>query len=742
MITSASLRLPHLSFKPFRHTRVSAVTRHPLFNHIRLNLLLAALYALSHALFLIHFPFLLYLVGPLVFLLPGINLALCFEQLSRRQLGLTKVLLAGSIISLIIFPTFLLFFTKTSGQLGHELTVLAALGVWWVSSLAFLRITHSLNRFSPTRLYVPSLRKHSMFWAALAVFVTVMIVHFVLYPFLPEADGYSYVIKIDHLIQDHTLPYGEGRPMFLIIGWALGHITRIPTYWLFKIGLPLLNTLLLGIFYSLSRSLTSSKLGQFGGSLALLFFPVLIEEMLITRAQSIFFFVFAVILFLLYDLSHEQRPRNTYWYCLFLLISMIGLKVHEMFIFIALITMVGLIINLWPTCRRYPIESLFFATYVIVSAIPWLKQTALIDRVSAIAQPFTQTLLHPHYNWWFIQNYVNVDGAQVGWPHFTWIYYYLYNLGVVLPIMMVMLTYKRTPFAHLLKRYWMIWLTGGLFLLVAEVFPRLGLAYLPDRAWIFVSLSLAFFIPLLLSSIETAWGNIAIAKARFHHLLYGAIALSVVMGWTVSWAKQGRVTRNELKAAQFISANTPPNAIFITQDGNNPLITYFAHRTMIAPRPAFFTENSADFHPYLYTPVASDSDVVPIIPSPQTLLERQTAAQALLKTVFNRLLIEPDVLKRNQLFDQLTGARGQYESATYQLEHPTDPATQTALHPTQPYYVMYSTDKFHSIYSQRAWWRDTNGYNANIGKFDTSSLYHKIYDARGITIWRYEPTSR
>ena len=53
-----------------------------------------------------------------------------------------------------------------------------------------------------------------------------------------------------------------------------------------------------------------------------------------------------------------------------------------------------------------------------------------------------------------------------------------------------------------------------------------------------------------------------------------------------------------------------------------------------------------------------------------------------------------------------------------------------------PVYILYSTDKFNTIYSQREWWKKTNFYNANLEKFDKN--FEKVYQNDAVKIWKIQ----
>ncbi len=696
--------------------------------HLWINASVALLFGFGSLLAALHFPYTLYLFGTLAFFTPGLNLALSVEQLTERALGLTRLIIAALVLSLILFPTFVYAFAVNQGQLGNEHTLLIAFGLAWIGSIALLCLSFALRRFPLTSIRIPEWSKHRLFWLAVLIYVGSLLVHFILYPYLPEADGYSYVVKIDHLMNSHLLPYVEGRPLFLVVGWSLVQITKIPTYWLFKVGLPLLSTVLLGIFYGLTRTFITEKRLQLVGTLSLLLFPVLMQEVLVSRAQSIFMVASIGIIFFLQSLVQSRHWRDIYWFVLFLGTAIVGLKIHELFAFTTVIVLLGLLSYLLPYLKRFPIESTLIASYAAISSYLTLQSSGLETRFTMIISPFWSAILHPHWRLWFINDYVNIDGTQVGWPHGTWVLFYLYNIGVVLPFVIGALIVQRQLLQRLLRQQWIFVLNLILFLAVAELFPRLGLAYLPDRAWIFVALCLALLLPSLLGLLEQR--SPLLNKLRGS--LVVVLGLSIILNWGITYAKQGRVTRSEYRAAQFLDQTTPSNAIVITQDGNNPLVTFFAHRIAVSPRPQFFTGNNTSAADYLYAPISTT--VQPF--SHEQLVQDKSDQQASLHRLLDQLINQSDKSKRDLLFEQITTTRNQLESTLLALNTPVTerPASDSSLH----YYVLYSFEKFNSLYGHREWWKNSNAFNPNLQKFDSDAHYHKIYDSDGVIIWQYQ----
>jgi len=230
---------------------------------------------------------------------------------------------------------------------------------------------------------------------------------------------------------------------------------------------------------------------------------------------------------------------------------------------------------------------------IILGAYPWLNNFGVIQSLRYFISPFVKILQNPKINLWFIDNYTNVDGNKMGWLGYTWILYYIYNIGIYIPcfffVCAVTKKYRLITKSKLTKYSSIYILSCLLFFSIAEIFPRLGIAYLPDRAWLFASLSFIFFIPFTINTFEKYLRNNLI------FLFIMSAIISLLLGWITTYAKQGWTTKNEFDAMKFIKNNTAPDSLIISQASNGPGISYYAKRKFIMPENEFtHTANYSD----------------------------------------------------------------------------------------------------------------------------------------------------
>jgi len=363
-----------------------------------------------------------------------------------------------------------------------------------------------------------------------------------------------------------------------------------------------------------------------------------------------------------------------------------------------------------------------FASY------PWFRDFGAIAQLNGLARNISLSLSRFHFDFWFIDSYQNIDGVQMGWPGLMTLLYYGYNLGLFFPVVVIIQFFIKKRTYTSIKENWLFAVAFFLFLLVAEVFPRIGLAYLPDRAWLFVSLILCFLLPkVIVSTFEDM--RLKVAKTW----IVALIVLSSLLSWSITYTKQGWTTGNEYEAAIFVKDKTPKNSVLITQSGNYAMVKYFADRKKSTPDPSFFLDADK----------ISSIEIEDVAKQSDSLTPDQTTN---LKNQDNELLN-----KLQPIFD--ASAIGAFEVArdkidvnheiSLYLEEKLSYLNQIAQSEldSSPIYILYSGDKFTGLYGSRQWWRDSNAYGADISKFDQNPLLKKVYDIGNIKIWLYEKKS-
>ncbi len=688
---------------------------------IYLNLILVTAYTISFLLSFWNFPYFLYILGFLVFFLPGLNLALILEQITRNRQKTAKIFLWSFLFSLTLTPTFIYIFSLWQGRLADEKITLLGFGVWWLFSFVLFFGFYIWRKFKPTDLKIPPYKKHKVFWWALGIFFTIMGIHFLLYHYIPEVDPYHYLIKIQDLIDRGEFLEKEPRFLFHVFSYSFSFLTKISLYWLFKIFLPLLAGSLVVVFYQISQPLLKTKLLQLLANLGFMLFPVIILEILIFRPQSLFLISLPIVLYLATNLLKSKGVKDIYWFLLLLAVSFLGIKIHQFFIFPVLFVLLSLIVFLWPQIKKHPLETFLIVLFALIGFYPWLRDLGIIKQVGNLLKPFWRIMLHPKLDLWFINNYINIDGNRMGWPGYTWIYYYGYNLGIVLPILALTVIIKKVKIDWDLKNNWLYLVSFLAFFLIAEFFPRIGLVFLPDRAWLFASLSLAFFIPILLKNISKAFPEKILSWGVIFLLL-----ISFLVSWGITYAKQGWTTQKEYEAVQFIKKNLPKEAVIVTQSGNSPMVSYFSERLFAKPPEKFFKKNN----------IEEDLNLLESLPEyisqKKYYLSERESLEATLREDLNQIVLIPPNSDNDEM-KKLSRTYKKYQKTKKIISV----IEEERLDEKRPIYILYSQDKFTCLYGQREWWKKINFYGANLKKFDQNPEYfEKVYDKNKVIIWK------
>ncbi|HSX41725.1 MAG TPA: hypothetical protein VLE93_00045, partial [Candidatus Saccharimonadales bacterium] len=503
-------------------------------------------------------------------------------------------------------------------------------------------------------------------------------------------------------------------------------VSRLSPYRLYKLILPLGLLTTPVSLYVISQPLLKSRGWRLLAAISPLAFPVVLQEMLISRPQSIFLICFVPILFLLGRLSLNRRqPGNLYWLLASVLIGVVGLAIHTLFAFIVAAGLLSLVVFYWPNIIQRPIESLLIFLGIGVAFYPWISRAGIVGDAIEIGRLFAVTARHSHFRLWFLSHYRNADGNEVGWPGILAIFYYGYNLGLLmiglLGILALPAFFRRRPWRGLnAGQLWPAWLSLAFFGFIAEVAPRFGFAFLPDRAWLFIALSFSLLMPYVLARLV----NQPFKRKIYPIFLVSLALLSLIAGWAIGYGKSGWIVSADYPAAAFINAKLSPDAVILSQGTNHVLVRYFAQRLMVRPMTNIF--------------LSSDPNAV------QDYLDRQESDYARVRSVNlderHRLGNElrqidsayPNAAASDQLILRIE--RAAIESEFLSLATAEKQLRLTYPTVNAPIYILYSRNKDQTLYASRSWWRSSNFFGADLAKFTVR--YPIIYNQGGVTIWQ------
>lgn len=683
-----------------------------------LNLAIFLAWLFSYALSLLHFPYLQYIFGLLVFFLPGLNLAFFIEQIAKKTLGFSKIILLGAISSLVLNPAVVYFVSALFSKFADKKITFAIFFGWTILTLILFLLAKFFRKTQVSEIKI-NFCDHRIFWISLGVFLLLFLVLAITYPFIPEGDPYLWLSILKDLLVFNRF-FTDSRPLFISLSWVFLFLTNLSDFWLYKIIFPLISGIgLIFLFYLYSKESLKTNFYRFIGAVSIIFVPVIIQEILISRPQIIFLFCFPGVLYLLQSFLKDRTNLFALWGIFYLFaLSFLGFWVHEFFMILILIIFISIIVFLWEYIKKYPFESfvifLFLAEFFILISINFGLFTFFKVNLLRFVSIFT----HPKFSLWFLGDYTNIDGVKMGWSKIGQLCYYGYNLGIFLPIVLVLYILKRKKINIDFRENWLFTFSFLLFFSIAEIFPRLGLFYLPDRAWLFSSLILLFFVPLVLSFVEKD-----LSTKRWKIFFIAIFIISLFISFLITYLKQGWMTKNEYKAANFIKQNLPEDAVFIIQKGASPLVGYYSQRMFYKPPKDFFygdlNEKNLDLLKNL----------------PEFLSNKRKAKENIINSKDKIVEKINSIFEEKENFEELkfdeeikTVLKSKGQLAFSNLKN---------LDKKRPIYILYSFDKFKGLYGMRQWWKEYNFYGANLSKFDKNKdLFELIYDKNGIKIWK------
>lgn len=686
------------------------------------NLLMALVWGASVLLSYYGFPYLAPLAGVVVLFVPGYLMALALEQMGEARMKLGIFVLWGAIFSVLLTPAATYSLSVLFGATPVTLTLQPFL-LWWATVLVATSAIFLVKR-QPSILTVPWLvidQKREVGYI-LAAFTAVLGLNFIIYPFLPEADGYGYLIKWDRILANSTLFAAETRSLFLVFTHLAAQVLRVDMYWVFKVLLPLMHVTIVLSCYLFARQFIADSRYRILLALVPLCFPVVLQEVLMSRPQSIFLITFLPALVVLSDLmQNRSNVRQVYWLLALLIVSGIGLRVHTLFTLLVVISALSFCPFFKKEIVHRPLDAAMVAAGVLAFLYPHIVQTRILSDSWDVLKLIATSLQNGTFEVWFIDRYRNVDGAESGWPGVWSLFYYGYNLGLAFPVIVLgVLSQQRFGLVRTVVRdvYWAILLVMAFFFFIAEVAPRFQLAYLPDRAWLFMALVFALTMPIMVKDF------IAQDRAWFFKLSVVVAVVSVFVGTGLTYAKQGWVTREEVAAARFIREQLPENALFLGQGSGRVMVRYYAKREFIRPAESVFAEgDKAAVEAYVASLDAAYLQTLDAIPRRRAELAH--ALGSILEGISMPELTEAELLTLFNRLNILSEQRDQYVSDIRFVQ------SQQNRQPS--IYLVYNQNKFSSLYGGRSWWRGSNFYGANTDGLTES--YPVVYQENGITIW-------
>ncbi len=400
----------------------------------------------------------------------------------------------------------------------------------------------------------------------------VVVATIALSPLASDADGFMTTLKKTIECSCVSSPF---RPLFTTFFALIYHALGLSYLTLFRIVYPLLFVASTLFVFDYTKRRINSPMLHSVVYLAFLGAPVVISEINIIRPQVAMLVYTLPILMLLIE---SWRAKNILFTLVALWFGFVAIGFHELSIFLLVIA--GLVC-LWHIGRLVFVEkkiswqNIVLATIIIYPYLSILHVSTYLSRLMASINHAESLIPKLHWRWWFINNYISIDGINIGWPGVQAVYFYAYS-GLLLLLMAILL-----GLWLLIKRNKIGWhfilpvLYALIFLAFAEILPRLGFFFLPNRAWVHLMLALSIILVLVAESLQKSSKNYGLALTMSAIIVVGISGTAYVAANNVS-----EVFSEEVKSIKYMQ-NTAPNSLFFSTQDNRTLVEFYGGRTLI-----------------------------------------------------------------------------------------------------------------------------------------------------------------
>ncbi|MBP6889206.1 MAG: hypothetical protein KBC83_03490 [Candidatus Moranbacteria bacterium] len=520
----------------------------------------------------------------IVFLLPGWNTAVIIATIFKKKFSSLEFF-TFSIVASFIVPALLL---AVEYQYLHilfpSLPIINTLLIFFAATICLQQ-----NKKHSLLFNIPhnpgSFRNLKILSAATFLYLSIMVSMTTAYYPLPDLDPYYWLSQARDFFAKESLPtFLNSRPLFIAFTYLFSIGAQIDLYAYFKYALPLLSVVLIfpaaliakNFRYPLQKSL--AFLFPFTSGIIIIFLGESIPQ---TIVSILAFFVVAFAI-------HAYSQKNIFFFFLAGATVLFGYFFHEAFI-IPLVSWILTTLYFFHAPIFRLIKKHFLVVILLtIILLPYLTQIG--QYCLGISKIFLNSLSNIHPNLLFPQEYVNVDGNQMGWGSlFGVAKYYLFYVG---PALLLLLFLLPTIKKHLWKEYLrspegvFLSLSFLCFFIIAEVLPRaIGIAFLPDRAWIFSGVfALGFFLPLFKTRIG---GNKLV-------LIFFLLGFSANIGAAIyiNTLKKYLIPSEQLASAEWIKTHLPQERIIFTAESSR-LLKFFSNSQVVSIKdPNFLFDES------------------------------------------------------------------------------------------------------------------------------------------------------
>ncbi len=614
------------------------------------------------------------------------------QSFSRiEKIGIS--LLAGPVIwSWVSFllGTRIPFFEVTQLHLSGLLVA------WNIPTILFL--IKKIQRKSPL-LDAHKFQKNE-FFLTVAVILFLHLAAFALYRYLPEADGYSIVHSVRENSKNGVFGRIGYRPLFPALVQTISTLSYLDPLYVLQWMIPVWLTSIFTITWKALSRRTPAYLFPF----FLTAIPVIFSEILYARPQSVIIALAAVTILIL---RKQTGPRLIGAF----LLSLTCYPFHEFAIFISAAILLFSFPFIYRAIRTDTKSSLLHIIYLGVITLLLLS----LPQTQALLATFRNIFAdhQPRFIPWFITNYTTIDGTQLGWPGMSWLLFYGYNLGFLLPLSFVF--YKRRN----LTSTGFLFSLFTVFFIIAEVVPRFGLPSFPDRAWLYGAIALVTIAITLLEK-----------TSRRQQIIIGlAVVLGTLTTAFIISRKQGWTQQSDIQSISTIRPLIDARSVLITQAGSTPAFQVYGEMNTLSVT-NFFSMSPDERVDILARIKQGDGELT------QSQVDIATTAETAV-TAREAISLMASSIDQSSLQFYTTYTTAQIRQLERLRLLDLRKQAPTKKDPPSDIYILYSTGKFTGLYGSREWWRTLNEYNANLASIDQTPGVTPVFTDGTTRIWKY-----
>lgn len=565
---------------------------------------------------------------------------------------------------------------------------------------------------------------------AVTIFLLVHIFNISRFDFLAEKDSYGWLLKYEDNLRYDTI--NDYRQLFSSLLISIHHLTGLELFDIFKYLMPFSFLIAFIPLWLVARNL-KNKFSQFLILLAPLGSATLILQMEGTRPQimAMFFLYFSLGLAML---AKKEGNQNFAMVAVGFL-ALTGSLFHRVFVIFFLIWVIALIYNYWRIFLQNKVRFLVLA----VLAIPWLEKleakNMVLMALGSLKEIFGKIFIHPQFNFQFPAHYVNIDGIQMGWNNLAGVAkYYAFYAGpfwIFLIFLIAVLLIFSSKFRKFIKNILMkkefvfVYLLILFFLFIAEFLPRIGsIAYLPDRAWVFLGILLILPLYFLLDYLEKEMP--AKISVNFICVMSVFLAVSIFGGIYVKSSMKNIVPNYKMDSFEWIKNNIESESLLFSA-GYTSALKYHSGMDVLPMKKDVFESGGI-------------SKLVSIL----NMGDKVQFDRALYKTNLNQLMKKADSIKNIltkeefsyiDLSKETKNIIGEAKNLISQIN------SSTIFDLNKPVYIYFAKDSQDNPYKVRV--DSTGGYYSGIDNDDIDLLYRhpeyfeKVYDTGNVMIWKF-----